>query len=226
MKRKYKLILIILISVVFTYLIYFWNSDDKLNIVSLGDGIASGETSYNIDGLSYNNYIKDYYESKKLLKNYNDYSNKNYKLSELINDIKNNIKDDNNELQMKQVLHNADLITICYGEEELTALENSDDLDTEKLTKFLTSFESLLYLLKDISTSKIVIVGLYENQYLDKSDIIILNSELSNLANRFNAVFIDISALMLDKEYFLDNKTLYFSYKGHLEIANMIIHSI
>ena len=226
MKRKYKLILIILISVVFTYLIYFWNSDDKLNIVSLGDGIASGETSYNIDGLSYNNYIKDYYESKKLLKNYNDYSNKNYKLSELINDIKNNIKDDNNELQMKQVLHNADLITICYGEEELTALENSDDLDTEKLTKFLTSFESLLYLLKDISTSKIVIVGLYENQYLDKSDIIILNSELSNLANRFNAVFIDISELMLDKEYFLDNKTLYFSYKGHLEIANMIIHSI
>ena len=226
MKRKYKLIFIILISAVFTYLIYFLNLDNRLNIVSLGDGIASGETSYNIDGLSYNNYVKDYYERNKLLKNYIDYSRKNYKLSELINDVKNNIKDDNDELQMKQVLHNADLITICYGEEELTSLEISNDLENETLANYLTSFDNLLHLLKDISVAKIIIVGLYENRYLNKSDVIILNSELSNLANKYDAVFIDISELMLNKEYFLDNKTLYFSYKGHLQIANMILHSI
>ena len=42
--------------------------DNKLNIVALGDGVASGETSYNIDGISYNDYIKDYFSNKKLLK--------------------------------------------------------------------------------------------------------------------------------------------------------------
>ena len=48
-KRKYKLLIIILISASF-------------------DGISSDETSFNIDGISYNDYLKDYYKNKKLLK--------------------------------------------------------------------------------------------------------------------------------------------------------------
>lgn len=226
MKRKYKLIIIIIICSIFTYFIYFINKENKLNIVALGDGISSGETSYNIDGISYNDYLKDYFESKKLLKGYDDnYSNKNYELEDLINDIKSNVIIESKDIYIKQVIHNANLITISFGEEELTKLAMTDDLDNEVLKKFINEYDSLLYLLQGITDAKIVIIGFYENNYLDKSEVIILNSELSNVSIKYNATFINISDLMTNKEYFLDNKNLYFNYKGHIEIADMIIHS-
>ena len=72
MSRKYKLIIIILVSVILTYFIYFYNKDKKITIMAMGDSVASGETSYNIDGISYNDYLKEYFKSKHLLKKYND----------------------------------------------------------------------------------------------------------------------------------------------------------
>lgn len=227
MRRKYKLIIIILISGLLTYLIYFFNREEELQIVALGDGISSGETSYNIDGISYNDYLKDYFSSKKLLKSYDDnYASKNYKISELVNDIKSNVLDEEKDLYIKQVLHQADLITICFGEEELVRLAMTNDLDSEILKKIINEYDNLLYLLKDISDANIMIISFYENNYLDKSDIIILNAELSNIAIKYEATFINISDLMTDKDYFLDNKELYFNYKGHQKIADMIIHSL
>lgn len=226
MKRRYKLLLIILICGLFTYVIYFFNRDNKVNFVSLGDGIASGHTSYDIDGISYNDYIKEYFESKKILNKYNNlYAFENYKIEDLINDLKSNdVKD--NDLSIKQLLHNADLITICIGEEELVKLSITNDLDSNYLKIFIKEYDDLLYLLNDITDGKIIIVGFYENKYLSKADVIILNSELSNIAIKYNVIFINISDLMLNKEYYLDSKSFYFNYKGHKVIAEMIIHSL
>ena len=132
MRRKNKLIVIILISIILTYFIYFFNREEKIRLVAIGDGIASGETSYNIDGISYNDYIKEYFDSKKLLKNYNNnYAFKNYKLEELINDIKNNVIDKKSNMYIEQIMHKANIVTICIGEDELTKLEITQDLDEE-----------------------------------------------------------------------------------------------
>lgn len=227
MKRKYKLIIIILISAVFTYLIYFFNKEDKLNIVALGDGIASGQTSYNIDGISFNDYIKEYYDNKKLLNNYDSkYAYKNYKISELIHDLRSNDLKVDEELYVKQIIHKANIITICFGEEELVKLSITKDLDTDYLRKFINEYDHLLYMLKEITDAKIVIVGFYENKYLDKSKVIILNSEISNIAIKHESLFINIGDLLLNKEYYLDNNSYYFNYKGHKTIAEMIIHSV
>lgn len=227
MKRKYKLLIIILTSIIFTYLIYIFNKDDKINFVALGDGIASGETSYNIDGISFNDYIKEYFDNKKLLNNYdNKYAYKNYKISELINDLKSNEIKDSEELYIKQILHQADIITICIGEEELVKLSMTADLNTEYLKKIINEYDSFIHMLKEITEAKIIIVGFYENNYLDKSETIVLNSELSNIAIKYNAIFINIGDLMLNKEYYLDNKSYYFNYKGHKAIAEIIINSI
>lgn len=227
MKRKYKIFIIVLISSIFTYLIYFFNQEEKLNIVALGDGIASGETSYDIDGISFNDYIKEYYDSKKLLNNYdNKYAFKNYKINDLINDLKNNNLHEDEDLFIKQILHNADLITISIGEEELVKLAITKDLDADYLKKFINEYDDLMYILKDITDAKIVLVGYYENHYLDKGKVIILNSEISNIANKYDAIFINISDLMLNKNFYVNNNSFYFNYKGHKEIAEMIIHSI
>ncbi len=226
MKRKYKILLIVLISGILTYLIYFFNYDSRLNIVAIGDGIASGQTPYDIDGISYNDYIKEYYENKRSLKSYNnDYAKKNYKIKDLINDIEENEIYNEEELSIKQVMHNADLITICIGEEELSKLAITKDLTIDYLKSFIKEYDELLKILKEITEAKIIILGFYENMYLDKTNLIILNSEISNLALKYEANFIDISDLMIDKDYYLTESSFYFNYRAHKVIADMIIYS-
>jgi len=227
LRRKYKLVLIILISVIVAYFIYFFNHEDKIYLVALGDGIASGETSYNIDGISYNDYMKEYYDSHNLLKKYNNsFSYKNYKINDLINDIDNNILDKKNDINIKQIIHKANIITIAVGEDELTKLAITNDLNEEYIKSFISKYDILLQKLVSITESKIAIIGLYENKYLSKSNVIILNSEIANIVSKYNMIFINVSDLMMNKEYYLNKNSYYFSYKGHESIADIIIHSL
>lgn len=227
MKRRYQLILIVLISVVIAYFIYFFNRDRKIRIMALGDGIASGETSYAIDGISYNDYLKEYFASKKILKDYNDdYAYENYKLVNIMDDLKNNQRNKNNKLNIKQLIHQADIITVSFGEEELVKMAITKDLNKESIDKFIKMYDEFIYALKDITEGKIIIIGFYENNYLDKTNVIILNSEVANIANKYDVVFINISDLMLNKDYFLNKESFYFNYQGHEVISDMIVNSI
>lgn len=227
MKRKYKILIIVLLSIILAYLIFILNKSEKINIVAIGDGVSSGETSFNIDGISYNDYIKDYFDNKKLLKNYNsDYSNENYKIKDLINDLDNNELDKSAKKYIKQIFHKANLITLSIGEEELVKLSITKDLDIKYINEFINNYDKLISIIKNISDAKIVVIGFYENKYLDKSNVIILNSELSNLVKKYDLVFINISDLMLNKDYYVNKDSFYFNYKGHKEIASMIINSL
>ncbi len=227
MRRKYKVIIIILVSTLLTYFIYFFNKENKLNIVAIGDGVASGETFYNIDGISFNDYLKEYFESKHLLKNYNNsYAIKNLEIKDLIDDLKSNIKLKEDKLSINQIIHKADIITIAIGEEELVKKEITNDLNKESINEFIQEYDNLLYMLKEITEANIVVVGLYENSHLDKSNVIILNSELANVAIKYNVIFINISDLVLNSEYMFNKNSYYFNYKAHKEIAEMIIHSL
>ncbi len=227
MKKSHKLFLIILSSIFVTYFIYFHNRDVKIGLVGLGDGIASGETDYNIDGISYNDYMQEYFSKKNLLKFYNsDFAYKNYRLHDLIDDINNNVHGAQSDLEIKQIIYKADILTLSIGEEELVKKSITNDLNKEVITQFLKEYDSLLMLLKDLTDGKIIIVSFYENSYLDKSNVIILNAELANLAKKYDCIFINISDLMLNRDYFVSNKSIYFNYKGHENIMKMIVHSV
>ena len=227
MRRKYQLFLIIIVSVIIAYVIYFSNHEEKINLLVLGDGISSGETSYSIDGISYNDYLKEYFESKKLLKNYNNsYSYKNYKISDIINDIKDNKITEQDKLNINQLIHKADIITVSFGEEELVKKAVTKDLNKETINEFIKDYDTLIYKLKDITEGKIFIISLYVNKYLNKSNVIILNSEISNIAIKYNVVFLNINDLLINNDYYLDKKTFYFNYKAHEIISDMIINSL
>ena len=227
MRRKYKLLLIIILSVIFAYLIYFFNKEDKIIISSFGDGVSSGETSYNIDGISYNDYIKEYYESRNILKDYNKvYSKTNYKINELLNDIENNKYDETNDSYIEQIIHKSNIITLCFGEDELTKLSMTNDLKEDNIKLFLNNYDKVLDKMKRLTQAKIVVLGLYENEHLSKSNVIIINSELANIVNKHKNIFINIADLMLNKEYFLNKNSYYFSYLGHETISEIIIHSL
>ena len=215
-----------MISIIITYIIYWANVNKKINIVVLGDGIASGETSYNIDGISYNDYLKEYFENRKLLKDYNnDYAIKGYRIENLLYDITNNISKGKN-LNINQILHNADIITLCIGEEELIKMVMTKDLNKENIQKFIYNYDNLLFYLRKNSDAKINIIGFYENSYLNKASVIVLNANVANIAKKYDSNFININDLLYNKEYFLNKKDYYFNYKAHKIIADMIVNSL
>lgn len=225
MRRKYKLFIIIGTSILLAYFIYIFNFENKIYLVSLGDGVSSGETAYNIDGLSYSDYIKEYFDNKNLLKGYNKkFSKKNYKIKDLLIDLNNNIKE--NDLYIKQTIHKGNIITLCIGEDELTKLNMTKDLSEDYIKDFLKKYDILLKELKKITKGKIVVIGLYENNFLDKGRTIILNAEIANLVKKYNLTFINVEDLLLNKDYFANKNSYYFNYKGHENIAEIIINSI
>lgn len=223
MRRLYKVILILLIGFILTIIIYYYTIPKNLNYLALGDGIASGENAYLIDGNSYNDYFNE--EQYKKIKNYNaDFSKKNYKLKELIDDIKNN-----NQIKGKyieQLIHNSNIITIAIGMDELAKFSVTDKLDQDYIKNFLNSYDNLLYLIRKLNDKEVIILGLYRANNLKESDIILINSQLKDIAKKYNSKYIDISELLKDKSYFLKDNSYYFDYNAHYKIYQMLKHSL
>lgn len=223
MRRLYKVILILFIGFILTIIIYYYTIPKNLNYLALGDGIASGENAYLIDGNSYNDYFNE--EQYKKIKNYNDdFSKKNYKLKELIDDIKNNTQIKGNYIE--QIIHNSNIITIAIGMDELAKFSVTDKLDQDYIKDFLDSYDNLLYLIRKLNDKEVIILGLYKANNLKESDIILINSQLKDIAKKYNSKYIDISELLKDKSYFLKDNSYYFDYNAHYKIYQMIKHSL
>lgn len=223
MRRLYKVILILFIGFILTIIIYYYTIPKNLNYLALGDGIASGENAYLIDGNSYNDYFNE--EQYKKIKNYNDdFSKKNYKLKELIDDIKNNTQIKGNYIE--QIIHNSNIITIAIGMDELAKFSVTDKLDQDYIKDFLDSYDNLLYLIRKLNDKEVIILGLYKANNLKESDIILINSQLKDIAKKYNSKYIDISELLKDKSYFLKDNSYYFDYNAHYKIYQMIKYSL
>ena len=223
MRRLYKVILILLIGFILTIIIYYSTISKDLSYLALGDGIASGENAYLIDGNSYNDYFNE--EQHKKIKLYNDdFSKKNYKLKELIDDIKKNTQI--NENYIEQLIHNANIITIAIGMDELAKFSVTDKLDQDYIKDFSDSYDNLLYLIRKLNDKEVIILGLYKANNLKESDIILINSQLKDIAKKYNSKYIDISELLKDKSYFLKDNSYYFDYNAHYKIYQMIKYSL
>lgn len=225
MRRLYKLILIILLCTILTFIIYKTTKINDVNILALGDATSSGENAYNIDGYSFNDYLKDYYESNNNLKNYNhDFSKKNYKLETLINDIKDNKRVD--KLYLKQLIHNADIITIAIGMDEIAKYTLADKLTKDDIDYYISEYDDLIYMLRDLNDKEIVIISLYKALNFEDSNVIMINSSLKNIADKYQAHFINISDLAKNKDYYLRDDSFYLNYKAQQEIYEMILCTI
>ena len=86
-----KIILTILVGSVLTFFIYKIFYHEDMNIMTLGDGVGTGLTAYNVKGYSYNDYLKDYYEKNSILKEYiTEFSNAEETTETLILKLQNN----------------------------------------------------------------------------------------------------------------------------------------
>lgn len=227
MKRRYKLLLIILIGCLITILISSLKTISKTSVTSLGDSLALGLTSYYTIGESFNDYLK---EELKQDNNLDDY-NTEFCLNNLTISILNDYIEDNkyasiSNLPIKQIIAKSDILIIAIGMDELTKYNIVND---EVINNYLNEINKLLTNIRKFYHKQIILLGIYPYLNLTKNDTLKINSNLQSITDKYNAYFLDILAYSLNSEYYFDNSSYYLNYKAHKLIENdlylMINHS-
>lgn len=223
MKRRYKILLIIIIGIIITFIINFSVQDNKLSLVSLGDGFSLGMISYNTDGVSYNDYLKDYLDNKNKLKSYNsEFSKELYDIENLYNDLENNTLSVKTKTPLKQIISKANILTIGIGMDEIMDYHIKNKLNEERINNYLNYYSKLIKDIRTFYDKDLIILSLYPSFNIDKNIIYKINKNLESIAVLNKCKYIDITAIGLNKENYLDNTTYYLNYKGNKEIYNII----
>lgn len=213
-----------MIGMISTFLIYKTNKKDEIYFVSLGDGLASGMTAYNIDGYNYNDYIRDDLEKKHKLEKYiHEFASANQTIENLITSIENNYKKEEIDLTIQQALAKAKIITIGIGIDELANASLHQHLSSKEKEDYIKDMTKLLQIIRIFNDKKIYLLGIYKAYNLKEEEVNEINQSLKQIANRFQVIFINISDIANNPDYFLLNNSYYLNYKGHKEIANRIL---
>ena len=221
---KKKIIMIILIGIIATFLIYKFNIQEKIYFLSLGDGLATGMTAYNIEGYNYNDYIRDELEKKEKLEEFiHEFSKTGQTVENLITTIENNYELKELDLTIQQALAKSSLMTIAIGIDELASNSLKANIPTKEKEKYLSDMKRLMKLIRNFNNKEIYLIGIYKVYNLNQEDINYINENLQQIAKENQMTYIDITNLIEKKEYFLTNDSYYLNYKGHQDIANRII---
>ncbi len=202
-----KVILITLIGVLLTIIIYFIINIDKYNFVIIGDSLASGNNVYNIEAFSYGDY---YYENNiELISDYNkDYAITNMTTRDLYELIYSNDKQSNNSLTIKQIISNADIMSISIGIDEIHNNQN--------VKLYLYYLDKVVDEITKINNSQIYLLSLYS----ESEKITDINNEIKNIAIKHNINYVDISKTFISKNKY-DN-SYYLNIYGHEEVKNIL----
>lgn len=224
---KKKIMFIILIGIIITFIIYNQNKNQDIYFMTLGDGLSTGMTAYNVEGYSYNDYIRDYLESEQKLEKYiTGFSKTNQTVENLITSIENNYQLEETNLPIQQALAKSELITIGIGMDELANISLKTNIPTKEIEDYKKDMDHLLKLIRNFNDKKIYLLSLYKGYNISEEELNDMNSFLKQISEKYHLIYIDIQNITENPQYFLLNNSYYLNYKGHNEIANRIISTI
>ena len=217
---KKKLILITLLGGILSIIIYVFTQNNEITIMSIGDGLSSGETPYGIEGYSFNDYLKEDYLTIHKLNNYIEYASRDKTIKELIYEIKENkeITLKNEKIEIKQAINKAEILTIAIGMDELASKKITNQIKNE----YLHDLEELLSMVNMLNQNKVIIISLYTWGKNDLLTIEKLNASMRDIALTNGFLFVDINKILMNEEYFLQKDSYYINYLGHKRIYEEI----
>ena len=216
---KKKIILIVILGTILSLLIYLSTRENNITITALGDGLSLGMTPFDIEGISYNDYLKDYLKEKKILKKYYNHSEFGLTVKELIYEIKENEIIKNQNIELKRAINDADILIISIGMDELS----EDNLTKNRMNNYIEDINYLIKLIKTLNNKEIILLGLYTIKDKEELNIMKLNAKLRDLCSNNNIKNIELNNILKNKDYYLDNNSYYINYKGHKLINEEII---
>ncbi len=221
---KKRIIITIILGTIFTFLIYQNFHHESMSIITLGDGIALGQTAYEVQGYSYNDYLRDFYEKNSILEEYiTEFSNIEETTSTLKMKMSSNYLLESINLTIQQAIAKAKIVTISLGMYELNIKKELKSKDVEQ---YLNNMDKILKLLRIYNDKEIILISLYPSAKLSKEKITEINDKLKIICSKYNIKYIDIENIIETKDYFFNEKSYYLNYKGHRMISEKIIEKI
>lgn len=210
MKIKYLLILGVISLTVF--LIYLSTLDKKIYYLSLGDSLAVGLDDQN-KTYGYSDYLADYLKDKNLLETYlNEYSDVDYRTTDIIKDIEDNKKVVINDKTktIKNALVKADIVTLSIGTNDLISkinYINNYDKMYDYADEMFKDLNKLLKLIRQYCKEDIFLIGLY-NPYNRDDDKLIeifnyINEKTKELCDKYDIIYIDTYNLFLSNSNYV-----------------------
>ena len=192
-----KKILFLFLIILITFLIYYFNISKKIYYFS-------------IDNYGYSKNIKS--RMKKKIINSVVYSKKDYRLMDLMNDIKYNKEFiyNNKKYTFDNLLVKANYITISIGMDDIIYKK---ELDYKYIDELLIDIEKLLKLVRKYNKDKIFFLSLYKTSNLDKL-IKYANKKIEKICNDNKINYVDISMLTEinnKSNLYISNKILNFT---------------
>lgn len=220
MKRRYKLLLIILIGAILTIFINSLRFTSKTTFTSIGDGLSIGMTPYNVAGNSFNDYLKEKLEIKNDLESYNnEFSYVHQTIHELNEHLNNNDYGNTTRTPIKQIIAKSELLTLAIGIDEFASKSQIEEITSEIIDNYITDMNIFLKNIREFYDKQIIVIGVYPALQFSKKDAIEVNSKLKVLCGKYNASFLDILAISLHEEYYLEKTSYYMNYLAHKDIS-------
>ncbi len=217
------ILLTITIGTILTFFIYKKLYHEDMNIVALGDGVAIGQTAYNVKGYSYNDYLKDYYEENSILKEYiTEFTSEKETTETLLLKLQNNYTLESTNTSITQAIAKAKILTIALGMDELH-LET--EISSDKITKYLENMEKILKMIRIYNKKSVYFISLYPTKKIPKETIQKINEELKKICENYSIIYIDITNISEEENYFFTPNSYYFNYKAHQYISEKIIEN-
>lgn len=215
-----KLIFIFTIGVLGTVLIYNYTVNKKIDVLIIGDSVATGDTIYGNSGISYNLFFKQYMADKKL-GNYDvTYTNNNMTTRDFNYQFTENNEINDKHLQNR--IKDAEIIIISLGQDELVGNSKINNLRNLERKEFYENYNKMLSNIRLISNESIYVIGFYGDIINQLNEI---ESKLINISKNFDSKYLKISNIISDEDYFDDTK-IHLNYEGHKKIFELLKSNI
>ena len=223
--KKVFLILTLFLS---CYFIYTKTEGDKKNYLVIGDSLSKGINEYGVASYGYSDFIKDYLENKKILKNYNKtYTDVNYKVFDIVKILEYN--ESKNNISLNRLIKEADIITISLGIDEIYYKINKNNQNIYTyIDNMISDYNKILNYISKFHHDKVYILGFY-NTTKNNIDIFnYANYKLEVLTKKYNYTYIDLAKI-------LDNNPTYISQisnnympniRGYEKISQIIVENL
>lgn len=221
---KKKIIITILLGTIITFFIYKNFHHESMNIVALGDDIALGETAYNVQGYSYNDYLRDHFENVSILEEYiTEFTNLEETTETFKIKLNNNYSLESTGISIQQAISKAKILTISLG---MFELNHKKELKSKDIETYLKNMDKILKMIRVYNEKEIFVISLYPSQKITKGKVTEINEELKKICENYQVKYIDIENITEKKEFFFHEKSYHLNYKGHRYISEKIIEQI
>ncbi len=210
----------ILCGAVITFFIYKFFYHEPFIIVSFGDEIAMGETAYQVQGYSFNDYIRDFYEESKKIEEYiTEFQNKEETTETFLTKLTTNYTLESTNTSIQQAIASSKITTLSLGMYEL----NKKNLKSKDYEKYINNIDKILKLIRIHNKKEIFFLSLYPTSKLDLKKVKNINDQLKKICAKYQVHYVDIENITEKKDYFFDDTNYQLNYKGHRYISEKII---